>query len=130
LRQAFPPDTAKNFCMKDFRSYETGKNLICSLSGEHDLSTAAALQDAISAVLASHPRVVFDLSATRYIDSTILTTLVNQKKLLAERMRVVAPPGGLARRILEVSGLAELLGTETTLSAALLKEDREFASSD
>jgi anti-anti-sigma factor len=116
--------------VKDFRSYETGDNLVCVLSGEHDLSTAAELREAVSSALGSQPRIVFDLSTARYIDSTILTMLVNQKQLLADRMRVVAPAGGLVRRVLEVSGLIEFLGTEPTLSSALLNDEPELASGD
>ena len=116
--------------MKDFRSYETGDNLVLGLSGEHDLSTAAELREAVSSALGSQSRIVFDLSTTRYIDSTILTMLVSQKQLLADRMRVVAPAGALVRRVLEVSGLIEFLGTETTLSSALLNDEAELASGD
>lgn len=81
--------------------------------GEHDLGTAPALLLAIAAVAAEgHPFVV-DLSEATFIDSTVLRALIHGESQPVP-MTVVAPEGGVPRRVLEIAGLDRVL----TLSAA------------
>jgi anti-sigma B factor antagonist len=73
------------------------------LTGEHDLSTAAALRDRLDGIFAQGTCVVIDLSAATFIDSAILGVLVDAQRRVegnpGERLAVVAPPGGFVARV-------------------------------
>ena len=61
--------------------------------------------------------VVLDLSAVTFFDSSgvrLVDTLARECGARATPFRVVAPPGGPSRRVLELVGLADALSPATT----------------
>jgi anti-anti-sigma factor len=86
-----------------------GDAWIVELVGEHDLTTAPALVDALHRVDGGGPaRVVLDLTAACFIDSSVVAALVRAGEHLDEsggRIAVVAPAAGHPRRVLDLVGL-------------------------
>lgn len=90
-------------------SYEGGMPLI-RVAGEVDLSTAAVLREAIENAAASRPeKVVIDMSAVTFIDSTGLNVLLTAS---ARENLVVRAPSRPVRLLGEVVGLAGVLSLE------------------
>jgi anti-sigma B factor antagonist len=91
--------------------------------GEVDLSVGAELGAAIDgAIAAATSTVIVDLHDTAYIDSTGLHCLLAGRRVACDRALDfnVVRPSAPARRLLEVTGLTELLHprpTTATLSA-------------
>ncbi|MCU1455485.1 MAG: anti-sigma-factor antagonist [Acidimicrobiales bacterium] len=85
--------------------------LIISLSGEIDVSTIDILTLDMAAALDDAPDgVVFELSEVTFFDSSGLTLLLTaQAKVGVLRLRT---PSDIVRRVVEVSGLSEVLETE------------------
>jgi anti-sigma B factor antagonist len=79
-------------------------------AGEIDVRTAADLRAALDAVLDGHPpKIVIDLSAVTFMDSTGLGVLTGARNRAGDDGRlVVINPHPIARRILEITGLLEL----------------------
>lgn len=75
------------------------------LAGELDAHTAPALQAALE--LATEPRVVVDMAAVEFVDSSGLRVLIqsHQQAEAAGRALVLAQPSESVRRLLEISGL-------------------------
>ena len=93
---------------------EVGSVVVLTLRGEHDIATRAIL----AATIAEHARpgaaMVVDLTPATFIDSTVLHALVTASRD-ADILAVVAPPGELCRRMLEITGLdAALAVCEST----------------
>ncbi|HZC19046.1 MAG TPA: STAS domain-containing protein [Rubrobacteraceae bacterium] len=88
----------------------------------------AALKKAVEAVerTESAKRVlVLDLSETEFMDSVGLGTLVASTDGFRKRggeVRLVLPPGGMVRRIVEVTGVVELFRVYPEVASAI--EDR------
>jgi anti-sigma B factor antagonist len=82
------------------------------LSGEIDLASAPAVWDAIEAVIKGATRLVVDLSAVRFIDSTGLSLLVRAHRRLREAGGdfAVRSPSEMAARVLAVTGLDSVFG--------------------
>jgi anti-anti-sigma factor len=81
-------------------------------SGEIDLSTSPELRAALRAPEARAPRVVLDLRAVTFMDSSALGVIVGQHKRAREegfRFAVAAQGADNVERILELSGLTGLL---------------------
>jgi anti-anti-sigma factor len=74
------------------------------LRGEHDLSTAPALEAAFARVQSTGTTAVVDLSEVTFIDSTALGILIRQHAR-GENVLLVAPTAGPARRLLDLVGL-------------------------
>ncbi len=86
-------------------------------SGDIDLATAPSLLDSIlCAGLAYEPghRIVVDLAGVTFIDSTGLAALVEADRWLTnqEQVLVVASPPHRVVRLLELTGLGEVLRIE------------------
>ena len=96
------------------------------VAGELDMATAPQLQACITELLASgQGRLVFDLSSLSFCDSTGLSIFVRAKNNcddLGGVVRLAAPQRGV-RRILEVSGLVEVLPTFPTVAAAVAADE-------
>jgi anti-anti-sigma factor len=79
--------------------------------GEHDMRTAPMLREALHHVFAAGSRVVVDLSSASFIDSTVLSNLVDARLRSMEAeddaVVIVAPYGSFAEKLLRVSGLNE-----------------------
>ena len=92
--------------------------IVLHLHGEVDLSNVEWLERQIGVAVTGRPRVVIDLSDVGYIDSQGLRLLKQLSDELAgqgARLQLVAPPGGFARGILELTRLDEDLALVDTL---------------
>ena len=84
-----------------------GSRLVLVPRGDIDLSTAGDLQAAIERALGdSATEVWVDLSEVQFMDSTGLSALVSGHR--AGPLAVICPDGP-ARRVIEISGLHQLL---------------------
>ena len=95
--------------------------VVVQLTGELDLYNAHAVRDELFAVAARSPdRVVVDLSAVTFIDSTGLGALIEARtRLTNHRAFLLAAPGLETRRALEISGLDRHFAVHDSLDAAL-----------
>lgn len=95
---------------------------VISVGGELDLETAPELQQQISALMDQGVRrFVIDLSDVTFCDSTGLSVFVRTKNTSDETggdIRLASPQPGV-RRILQISGLYDALGTYPTVDEAL-----------
>jgi anti-sigma B factor antagonist len=94
---------------------EVGTVAVLTLSGEHDLSTAPELGEALARPGAC---VVVDLSATSFIDSSVLAALLAASRS-ADALSVVAPDGGFCRRVIRLTGIDAAFATCETVEQAL-----------
>ncbi len=101
------------------RSYELGGNLVFELSGEHDMATIPEIEPAIIAATNGQPRVVFNLTQCKYVDSSMLSMLIREHALLGERMTIVVPRGGNIGRIFEIARIDHLIKTVHSVDEAL-----------
>lgn len=96
--------------------------IVVSVAGELDMATAPQLQDHITDLLdKGHCNVVFDLAGVSFCDSTGLSVFVRAKNGCDDVggvVRLAAPQRGVLR-ILEVSGLVEVLQTYPTVDEAV-----------
>ena len=95
--------------------------VVVSLAGELDLYNAHEVRDALLEICAESPdRLVVDLSAVRFIDSTALGVLIEARTKLANRRGfLLAAPGLETRRALEISGLDRHFAVHDSLDSAL-----------
>jgi anti-sigma B factor antagonist len=100
---------------------ERGGTVIVSLTGELDLYNSHAVRDELFGVADRDPeRVVVDLSAVTFIDSTGLGVLIEARTRLTNRRAfLLAAPGLETRRALEISGLNRHFSIHETLDEAL-----------
>jgi anti-sigma B factor antagonist len=96
---------------------------VIALSGEHDLSTADALRAAIEGGFDAGSRVILDLTAATFIDSTVIHAIIRGHDRAirdpADEFGVVAPPGGFAYRVLALTEISRIVPTFATLDEAL-----------
>jgi len=101
---------------------QRGDVVLVSVAGELDLVTAPHLQDQITDLLVKgRCRIVLDLAEVSFCDSTGLSVFVRAKNGCEEAggaVRLAAPRRGVLR-ILEVSGLVEVLQTFATVDEAV-----------
>ena len=81
------------------------------IRGEVDMSNVVTVETDLSGALAGHPAsVVFDLSDLQFIDSSGIAVLLRAaEKTDSLRLR---NPSSVVQRILEATGLTDLLPTE------------------
>lgn len=106
---------------------QRGDMVVVSVSGELDMATAPQLQDQISDLLEKgRTRLVFDLAEVSFCDSTGLSVFVRAKNSTDDAgggtVRLAAPQRGVLR-ILEVSGLVEVLRTYPTVDEAVAAQE-------
>ena len=94
--------------------------VVVSLAGELDLYNAHEVREALLECCAEAPdRLVVDLSAVKFIDSTALGVLIEARTRLANRKAfLLAAPGLDTRRALEISGLDRHFAVHESLEAA------------
>ncbi len=73
------------------------------LAGEHDLSTAPQLEQALAEIEQGGSDVIVDFSQAAFIDSTTLRAVLVHAAKPSERVVVVAPPGGAPRRLFDLA---------------------------
>jgi anti-anti-sigma factor len=99
-----------------------GDALVITVAGEVDLATSPELARAVEGPANGAVRVVADLSAITFLDSSGISTLVRAQCELTRRgleLHVVATPDGPVRRVLELMSLNDLLTVVDSLDAAL-----------
>jgi anti-sigma B factor antagonist len=95
--------------------------VVVSLAGELDLYNANTVREALLECCAEAPeRLVVELSAVKFIDSTALGVLIEARTRLANRRGfLLAAPGLETRRALEISGLDRHFAVHESLEQAL-----------
>ena len=99
-----------------------GTALVLSVSGEMDMHTAPELARALDAIQNATERVVAELAALGFLDSSGMNVLVEGERQLAARgieLRVVAPADSPARRVLDIARLGEALNVVDSLDEAV-----------
>jgi anti-sigma B factor antagonist len=95
---------------------------LISVRGELDLATAPELSDLTTRLLdQGDARLVYDLSGLTFCDSTGLTVFVRAKNRVDElggRLSLAAP-SPIVHRVLDVSGLLQVLDTRPTVADAV-----------
>jgi len=97
---------------------------VLTLRGEHDLSTATAVRDALRHVFDAGSAVVVDLSAVTFMDSSTLNAILYGTERAqsddAHRFAAVLPPGpSAARRVLELTGVDRVLAIHPDRASAV-----------
>lgn len=85
---------------------------VLALSGELDIASVPALADRIEALGRQAVRLVLDLTEVEFFDSAGVRLVDRLARDCARRggcLRLVAPPGNRARRVLELVGLSDPL---------------------
>jgi len=91
--------------------------VVLRLVGEFDVAACGGLREHLDRALAASVRaVVFDLEEVAFIDSSALRELIRAQAALrqAEGVVVLAAAGGAVRRLLELTGTAELFTRAAT----------------
>jgi anti-sigma B factor antagonist len=99
-----------------------GQAAVARLTGEVDLSNAAAVEDAVTGGLGGVRAVALDLGGLRYLDSAglaLLSRLATRCGAGGTALRLVVPPDAVVRRAITVSGLDAVIPVDETLEAAL-----------
>jgi anti-sigma B factor antagonist len=99
-------------------------SVVVSLAGELDLYNAPALRTALLAECATAPdRLVVDLAAVEFVDSTALGVLIEARRRLGrDDGFLLASPGMETRRALKISGLDKHFGVHDSVDDALTAE--------
>jgi anti-sigma B factor antagonist len=88
--------------------YDVGRRTVLSVDGEVDIATAPELATAIDEAFSMGASELWvDLSATEFMDSAGIHTLLNgeQHALELNRTLIIICPSGPVRRVLEISGM-------------------------
>lgn len=94
---------------------EEAGQTVAHVNGEIDIATCERLRDAIEPHLGPGQRVVLDLSGVSFMDSSCLRVLLQARTTLTADggSLILRNPSDMARRLLSLSGMAELFDTET-----------------
>jgi anti-anti-sigma factor len=84
---------------------------VLRVSGQLDISNASTLEDALmKAAEAKSRTIVFDLAELEFMDSAGISVLVRARSEVGEvRLRNPSP---IVRRLIEITGLAEILPSD------------------
>lgn len=108
--------------LASFAADRQGDVVIGVLSGEVDLSNAAALERAIAEAVPNGARgLVLDLSALSYLDSSgirLLLSLAGSLRWRGQDLVLAIPDGSRCRRVLSMAGIDGTTKLETTVEAA------------
>jgi anti-sigma B factor antagonist len=91
---------------------------VVELRGEHDISTVTALSETLARAIARDDAdLIVDLSGVLFMDAATIGVIVWACNILRLRSRslVLRSPSALARRVLEVCGLAVLVDPQPVI---------------
>jgi anti-sigma B factor antagonist len=91
----------------EVREHPSGARLLVA-SGELDVAVVPDLLPQSAEMLAGASSAVLDLSAVTFFDSSgvrLVDRLLRECAAAGAPLRVVAPPGGMCRRVLEIVGM-------------------------
>jgi anti-sigma B factor antagonist len=96
---------------------------VLALEGEHDLSTAPAIREALDVAIANGA-VIIDLTRATFVDSSILGVVLDARRRCAEDGKGFAVSLGdsghdSVRRVLEVTGLLDELPVHESRELAI-----------
>jgi anti-anti-sigma factor len=93
--------------------------------GELDLAAAAAMRARIDSVAGTGSGLVIDLRDVTFIDSSALRELLNAREAVVRRGQRITLSGvpACVRKLLELTGTAELFETAPTRASALARFD-------
>jgi anti-anti-sigma factor len=97
---------------------DVGEVAVVVLAGEHDLATSPSLVATLEDTARPGSRVVVDLTAATFIDSTALRALLTGAQD-ADRFAIVAPTGAAPRRLLDMTNISGLYPVVETREQAL-----------
>ncbi len=81
---------------------------VVALTGELDLSSADSLRATIDSIVATGPnKIIFELSALAFMDSSGLAVLLTTAQQIATVE--IANPSDIVRRVIELTGLSSTL---------------------
>jgi anti-sigma B factor antagonist len=95
---------------------------ILVLEGDHDVSGTAQLSALVASLVETHELVVVDLSGAEFVDSSVISALVQAKRDSLERgraFRVQIGTEDIVRRAFELVGVLEYLEWAPTREEAL-----------
>ena len=97
-----------------------GRRAVLSVAGEIDMTTAAAVRDAIEAAATQAFEIWLDLTDTRFMDSSGIHAVTTARAHLAEsgRRLVVICPAGPVLRVLTLTGFDQVLEIHPSRMAA------------
>lgn len=92
-------------------STERDGDAVLEVEGEIDMSSAPALDAVMASLDEQQPRLVVDLRKVGFIDSTGLCILLRAHRRLEEEGRrlVLADPSPAVRRLLDITGLSDVV---------------------
>jgi anti-sigma B factor antagonist len=104
-------------------SYEPDGIAVVSLTGEHDLSTAERVREALRSA-AEAPATIVDLTRTQFVDSSVLGVFVEafrnaQAAGQGFSLAVGRDPQAAVRRVLELTGITTVVAAHDTPQAAV-----------
>jgi anti-anti-sigma factor len=100
----------------------SGAAAVLVLRGEHDLATKDDLSETLRSLIETHRVVVADLSEAEYVDSSTLAELVRADRAAraaGKHFRLQLGTEPIVERVLEISGLLNVLDVYPTRDAAL-----------
>lgn len=89
-------------------------------SGDIDVQFVPPLLASVASAVSGARGVVLDLTDVTFFDSSgvrLVDRLSRESGKIGAAFRVAAPPGGAARRVLELVGMAELLADDDLATA-------------
>ncbi|HEX4521855.1 MAG TPA: STAS domain-containing protein [Gaiellaceae bacterium] len=92
--------------------------LIIRLAGEIDLSNAEQVQRRLESATDGCSEVVMDLSQVEYLDSRglrLIKQICNKAEREGAGLRLVAPPGSVARQVLELARMHDYVEIRDSL---------------
>jgi anti-anti-sigma factor len=95
---------------------------LVELKGEHDYATSSELGSLLESLVDENELVVVDVSHALFIDSSVITNLLQASRASssrAHRFRLHIGTAPLVGRVLEISGALQLIEHTTTREAAL-----------
>ena len=95
-------------------------SVVVRLAGELDLYNAEEIRSALADAIDRSPRrIVVDMSAVEFVDSTALGVLIEARSKVGQNGLALAAPQLETRRTLQVSGLDRHLSVHDTVEDAL-----------
>ena len=116
------PDSTVTDPPFEVRTSRVDDAAVVTIVGEIDMANAPEVKRAIDTSRDGVERVVVDLSAVTFLDSSALNALVHSRRDLAEdgiSFRVVSPADQSVRKVFEITHLTEPLSVVGSLDAAL-----------
>jgi anti-sigma B factor antagonist len=96
--------------------------VVVALGGEHDLASAAELEQTLDRCLDVYSHLIVDISDASYIDSSTIGVLLRARRRAEDerhRFNLVLGTAPIVERILDITGVLPTLHTVPTVEQAL-----------